>query len=331
MGLVTRSSRYLHPIVTGQEHTRRVTIFIQSEGQADLETRRGFTLIELLVVIAVIAILASMLLPALAKAKNKAQQAVCLSNTKQWGLADNMYIGDSNDVFPFPRYQVTSTMDQDNPSWVVINGYHNAGQGDDVWFNALPQYVADKPMYQWAFMNVTRPFIDQKTIFYCPTAMGKGIKIGDDAATANGTDNMIPAQRPLFGYGMNSKSLANLQLNNTKITTLKMSMVVHPSAFVLFSDVRWRSDEQPYHGTAMNQITLATPHCYTTRFSSRHNRGGNITFSDGHASYYKYDYVVSDGTAIAPSGPTAGQPVVAGKDPGRPDINWDCQGNPVIN
>src|SRR5215831_14236541 len=188
--------------------------------------KSGFTLIELLVVIAIIAILAALLLPALSRAKFKAQQAVCLSNLKQWGLADNMYLDDNNQTFPYPRFQdYAGTADQDNPAWLSIPTYHNQHEGDDVWFNALPTYVANKPMYVWAYDPTI--FYGAKSIFTCPTAFSQGIASGDAVAATDKFD-MIPGQRPLFQYAMNSKSLANENISLGGPTTLRMSMVAHP-------------------------------------------------------------------------------------------------------
>src|SRR5437764_9174359 len=88
---------------------------------ADLgSTRQAFTLIELLVVISIIAILASLLLPALSKAKDKAKQTSCMNNVKQITLAFFTYVGDARDTFPGAASRdPTLPVDED---WIYWNG-----------------------------------------------------------------------------------------------------------------------------------------------------------------------------------------------------------------
>jgi len=88
-----------HAIIEPMKTSPEPKIAAKHQIESRNEHRNGFTLIELLVVIAIIAILAAMLLPALSKAKQKAQQTYCTNNVKQLGLAMIMYVGDNNDAY----------------------------------------------------------------------------------------------------------------------------------------------------------------------------------------------------------------------------------------
>src|SRR5947209_10976073 len=120
----------------------------------------GFTLIELLVVIAIIAILAALLLPALAKAKEMGKRASCLSNLRQWSLAETLYLDDSEQRLPSTKIPngtpgTGGGYNEDNPTFTDLitveffNNKNKTAYGRDAWFNALPPYIGQKPVWQY--------------------------------------------------------------------------------------------------------------------------------------------------------------------------------------
>jgi prepilin-type N-terminal cleavage/methylation domain-containing protein/prepilin-type processing-associated H-X9-DG protein len=264
---------------------------------------RGFTLIELLVVIAIIAILAAVLVPVLARAQEKAVRTACVSNLRQWGLALTMYL-DDNRIFPLAKIPngtpgAPSGYNEDDPSWSALTAFHGAGQGDDVWYNALPSYAGGLPLWQIAQQNGGANFAAAKKMFDCGTA---GELPSDFVSTPD---------RIVFNYGMNYKGTYGLSGVGYG-TNFTENMVSHPSSFVFVSDVRAHASERPFYGSnPANEVGCS--HCWAAQISSRHNAGANITFADGHVAGFKYSYICSNG-------------VTSAGDACRPDINWTYNG-----
>ncbi len=226
----------------------------------------GFTLIELLVVIAIIAILASMLLPALAKAKTKAHGVQCLSNQKQLTLAWILYAGDHEDR-------------------LVWNDLTDAGSG---WVRGRLDYNPSNPHNtNWANLRDPEyaklaPYTQAVGIYKCPA----------DKSYITSGGQRFPRVRSLsLSQAMNSRNdwLGFLtQKEYIVFRTLNdINAMGHSQAYV-FIDEHPDSINFGDFAVAMNDGVAPTRIHIIDYPASHHNRAGGLSFADGHAEIHKW-------------------------------------------
>lgn len=240
----------------------------------------GFTLIELLVVIAIIAILAGMLLPALAKAKSKAQAIKCMSNMKNWGYATVMYTDDYNGQMPFfgsAQNQLTAVF----------------------WHELLAPYIAKNAPTGVDFRSNGVYFAEVRR---CP---GGSAQPPDYLPSwPAGVWNTWVG--PHFGKPSPDGSLNGAFYYADEAPALKASRIKKPSDAMIFMDVIthyvYSPRLYPFTVTAgggsgpKDSVTAADP--YNAGRPKVHNNGANLTLMDGHVervSFKKLYEVQADG------------------------------------
>jgi prepilin-type N-terminal cleavage/methylation domain-containing protein/prepilin-type processing-associated H-X9-DG protein len=241
--------------------------------------RRAFTLIELLVVIAIIAILAGMLLPALAKAKDKAKSASCLSMMKQWALGQNLYSGDNDDKMPRDGMSAGGTYG--------AAGANGNPSDPSAWFNLLPSYMSASALSTYWTTPGSTVYANNTAAM--PFPGNTSGKIWHCAAARQG---QAPANNGQYGF---FSIVMNIDLKKADATGVtgpnlgfpdmpRMAQIIKPTSTVLMYD----SVFDPV-GEVVNtspQFNSVNPANRWRSFAVRHsNRGGNVAFLDGHSAY----------------------------------------------
>jgi prepilin-type N-terminal cleavage/methylation domain-containing protein/prepilin-type processing-associated H-X9-DG protein len=220
-------------------------------------TRRvsGFTLIELLVVIAIIAILAAILFPVFAQAREKARAISCLSNMKQQGVALMMYAQD------YDEHSVWSHHDLE-PGETAINLY--------TWYQALQSYIKNDGIFRCPSLSDTPTIMPE----YMTPDLWRTVR----------TDYLING---FFSHGI---GLAAIQTPAEQITIAERRAGIaffdyHPWASA--PDGQWERGMVDGSGYNLVDAESGVQVVDPTNIG-RHNQGSNYTFADGHAKWYRF-------------------------------------------
>jgi prepilin-type N-terminal cleavage/methylation domain-containing protein/prepilin-type processing-associated H-X9-DG protein len=239
-------------------------------------SRSAFTLIELLVVIAIIAILAAMLLPALAKAKDKGLAVACLSNTKQIGLGIAMYADDNGNFFPQPNLWWTGG------PYVNANGQTCGGE----WWGTGVNLKANTPA------PMLTAYIPNNKVWVCQKR-----KRGLTCKTISG--EWDPSITGYLSYGFNQLGVFGAidpSGNMLNAKPFKSTSVSRPSDIVVSTDISGSNDpnngqggcwQDTYWSGTSGPNSPGVSDCRLQTAYAKHSSRVNVLYVDGHCAASK--------------------------------------------